>query len=177
MLAISRTEVLWTRQKGPCIHSLSRSWCLCLVSRKCLVLQHRIAFQQWRQRLSWNAMCFVLCLWEIVLESTWMRHCDYPSSIPWLMVAPIISTGQADFSPGSGNGSPMYFVNSWALGWAYDMWIKGICWGNHFIDYTDSSQIWHNTTFCARASRMHLYIGSSLRLTKIPMHQIRSQTH
>ena len=28
---------------------------------------------------------------------------------------------RADSSPGSGNGSPMYFVNSWALGWARDM--------------------------------------------------------
>ena len=28
---------------------------------------------------------------------------------------------RADSSPGSGDGSPMYFVNSWALGWARDM--------------------------------------------------------
>ena len=28
---------------------------------------------------------------------------------------------QVDSSPGSGDGSPMYFVNSWALGWARDM--------------------------------------------------------
>ena len=28
---------------------------------------------------------------------------------------------RADFAQGSGNGSPMYFVNSWAMGWSRDM--------------------------------------------------------
>ena len=28
---------------------------------------------------------------------------------------------RADSAPGSGNGCPMYFVNSWALGWSRDM--------------------------------------------------------
>ena len=27
---------------------------------------------------------------------------------------------RADSSPGAGDGSPMYFVNSWALGWSRD---------------------------------------------------------
>jgi hypothetical protein len=27
----------------------------------------------------------------------------------------------ADSAPGSGDGCPMYFVNSWALGWSRDM--------------------------------------------------------
>ena len=30
------------------------------------------------------------------------------------------SIARADFAPGSGNGSPIYFVNSWALGWSRD---------------------------------------------------------
>ena len=28
---------------------------------------------------------------------------------------------RADTSPGAGDGCPMYFVNSWALGWSRDM--------------------------------------------------------
>ena len=28
---------------------------------------------------------------------------------------------KADTRPGAGDGCPMYFVNSWALGWARDM--------------------------------------------------------
>ena len=36
------------------------------------------------------------------------------------------SVARADSAPGSGNGSPMYFVNSWALGWSRDMQMKGL---------------------------------------------------
>ena len=31
---------------------------------------------------------------------------------------------RADTSPGAGDGCPMYFVNSWALGWSRDMWMN-----------------------------------------------------
>ena len=54
---------------------------------------------------------------------------------------------QADSSSWSGDGSPMYFVNSWALGWACDMWIKGICWDNHWTDHKDLWLICYNTTW------------------------------
>ena len=41
------------------------------------------------------------------------------------------SVARADSAPGSGNGSPMYFVNSWDLGWSLDMKMKGISCGKH----------------------------------------------
>jgi hypothetical protein len=62
---------------------------------------------------------------------------------------------RADSSSWSGDGSPMYFVNSWALGWAHDMWIKGICWDNHWTDHTDLWLICYNSTwYCLKFINM-----------------------